>query len=92
MGIHDASVDDVIARESLRRLVTAYSRATDRRDFALLRSLYHDDAVEQHGDMFAGNPDEYVAFVEKALSAYEATVHYVVNMSFEIDGDEALDV
>lgn len=89
MGIRDASVDDVIARDSLRRLVTAYSRATDRRDFALLRSLYHDDAVEQHGDMFAGNPDEYVAFVEKALSAYETTVHYVVNMSFEIDGDEA---
>ena len=40
MGIHDASVDDVIARESLRRLVTAYSRATDRRDFALLRDEF----------------------------------------------------
>ena len=41
------------------------------------------------GDMFSGGPDEYVAFVEKALSAYEATVHYVVNMSFDVDGDEA---
>lgn len=89
MGIRDASPAEIAARDSLRRLVTAYSRATDRRDFALLRSLYHDDAIETHGEMFRGGPDAYVAFCEKALAAYEATVHYVVNMTFEIDGDAA---
>jgi len=89
MGMRDASIDEIAARDSLRRLVTAYSRAADRRDFALLRSLYHDDAVEEHGDMFTGGPDEYVAFVQQALAAYEATVHYVVNMSFAVDGDAA---
>lgn len=89
MGIRDASMDEVVARDSLRRLVTAYSRAADRRDFALLRSLYHDDAFDQHGSMFEGGADAYVAFVEKAISAYETTVHYVVNMSFSIDGDDA---
>jgi hypothetical protein len=89
MGIRDASLDELMARDSLRRLVTAYSRATDRRDFVLLRSLYHDDAIEQHGDMFSGGPDAYIAFVQKALSAYEATVHYVANMTFEIAGNEA---
>lgn len=89
MGIRDASIDEIVARDSLRRLVTAYSRAADRRDFALLRSLYHDDAFDRHGDMFEGGADGYVAFVRTAISAYEATVHYVVNMSFEIDGDEA---
>lgn len=89
MGIIDANIEEVIARDSLRRLVTAYSRAVDRRDFALLRSLYHDDAFERHGDMFEGGADGYVEFVRKALSAYEATDHYVVNMSFAIAGDEA---
>ena len=89
MGIRDASIEDIAARDSLRRLVTAYSRAVDRRDFALLRSLYHDDALDRHGGMFEGGADAYVAFVETALAAYEATVHYVVNTSFEIDGDEA---
>ncbi|MCI5074468.1 nuclear transport factor 2 family protein [Oricola sp.] len=89
MGIRDATIEETIARESLRRLVTAYSRAVDRRDFALLRSLYHDDAFEEHGNMFAGNADDYVAFVRRALSNYEMTDHYVVNMTFEIDGDEA---
>lgn len=89
MGFRDSKIKDVAARDSLRRLVTAYSRAVDRRDFALLRSLYHDDAIEEHGAMFSGGPDAYVAFVRQALSAYEASVHYVVNMAFEIDGDEA---
>jgi hypothetical protein len=89
MGISDASVGDLIARDALRRLVTAYSRAVDRRDFALLRSLYHDDALDSHGTMFEGGADAYVAFCAEALSAYEATVHYVVNMTFEIDGDTA---
>ena len=89
MGIADATIEEVIARDSLRRLVTAYSRAVDRRDFSLLRSLYHDDAFEQHGEMFAGGADGYIEFVRNALSAYETTDHYVVNMSFAIAGDEA---
>lgn len=89
MGIRASGLEDVVARDCLRRLVTAYSRAVDRRDFKLLRSLYHDDAVERHGKMFEGGPDDYVAFVEKALSAYEATAHYVTNMIFEVDGDLA---
>ncbi|GAA2821063.1 SnoaL-like protein [Aminobacter aminovorans] len=89
MGIREADPAEVAAREALRRLVTAYSRAVDRRDFKLLRSLYDDEAFEEHGDMFVGGPDEYMAFVEKALSNYAATAHYVVNTSFEIDGDRA---
>jgi hypothetical protein len=89
MGVRDADMEEIIARDSLSRLVTAYSRATDRRDFALLRSLYHDDALERHGDMFEGGADAYVAFVRETISAYEATAHYVANMSFAIDGDEA---
>lgn len=89
MGIHDAGIEELAARDSLSRLVTAYSRAADRRDFALLRSLYHDDAIEQHGDMFTGNPDDYIDFVRQALAAYETTVHYVVNTSFAVSGDVA---
>lgn len=89
MGVMEADLDDLRVRDALRRLVTAYSRAVDRRNFPLLRSLYHDDALERHGGMFGGGPDAYVAFVETALSAYEATAHYVVNMSFVVDGDHA---
>lgn len=89
MGIAEASPEEIVARDSLRRLVTVYSRAVDRRDFALLRSLYDDAAIDTHGEMFGGGADAYVAFCKTALSAYEATVHYVVNTDFRIAGDRA---
>lgn len=89
MGIAERSMDDLAAEDALQRLVATYGRAVDRRDFALLRSLYHDEAHEVHGQMFTGGPDAYVGFVEEALSAYEATVHYVVQAKFEIRGDRA---
>lgn len=89
MAIPEPSSAEIAAREALRRLVTAYCRAVDRRDFALLRSLYDPQATDTHGRMFTGGRDAYVAFCASALTAYEATVHYVVNMDFVIDGDRA---
>lgn len=89
MGFREADVAELAARDCLWRLVNAYSRACDRRDFVLLRSLYHDDALEEHGDMFTGSPDDYVVWVEKALSAWEATSHHVTNALFDVAGEYA---
>lgn len=89
MGFSEPDLAEIAARQCLRRLVDSYSRACDRRDFALLRSLYHDDAVEEHGDMFTGSPDAYVAWVRDALAAWSATAHYVTNALFEVAGDYA---
>lgn len=89
MGFREPDIRELAARECLRQLVLAYSRACDRRDFALLRSLYHDDALEEHGEIFTGSADEYVAWVEGALANWSATAHYVTNTLFEINGDQA---
>lgn len=89
MSVREASLDELIARDALYRLVITYSRAVDRRDFALLRSLYDDAAQDWHGQMFRGGADAYVDFVRKALQTYEMTVHYVVNTAFVIRGDHA---
>ena len=89
MGFGPRSAAELADLDCLERLVRTYSRAIDRRDFALLRSLYHDDAVEEHGHMFSGSPDAYVDFVRATLAGYAATAHYVVNSLFEVDGDAA---
>ncbi|MBO6538166.1 MAG: nuclear transport factor 2 family protein [Rhizobiaceae bacterium] len=89
MGFTHPTSHEIAARDCLQRLVNSYSRACDRRDFALLRSLYHDDAIEEHGDMFTGSADEYVEWVETALSNWSATAHYVANALFEVRGDRA---
>jgi len=89
MGFKPRTAQELADIDCLGRLVTAYSRAIDRRDFIALRALYHEDAFEEHGEMFSGSPDDYVVFVRQALSNYEATAHYLVNSVFELDGDRA---
>ncbi|WP_323763981.1 nuclear transport factor 2 family protein [Marinovum sp.] len=84
---HDAAT--LADSEALTRLVTAYSRAIDRRDFDLLAALYLPEASDTHGHAFSGGVADYLAYLRKALSAYEATTHYVLQTHFEIDGDAA---
>ena len=79
----------VIDKQALAELVYSYCRACDRRDFALLRTLYHDDAIDDHGAMFRGSADEYVAWLPGVMANFEATVHSISNALFVVRGDEA---
>lgn len=84
--ISDAELRDKFA---LQQLAWTYCHAVDRRDMALLRSLYHDDAVDDHGPMFCGSPDEFVAWLPSVLAGWELTSHVISNMLFLLDGDRA---
>lgn len=75
--------------EALGRLVAAYSRAVDRRDMDALRALYLPEATDTHGRGYDGPVEGYIDYVVRALGAYEATAHYVMQTAFEIDGDRA---
>ncbi len=79
----------LLDRAALERLVLSYCHGIDRRDLKLVRSLYHDDAVDDHGAMFCGSPDEYVAWLPGMLANWQATSHTVTNMLFLIQGDHA---
>jgi hypothetical protein len=80
---------ELLDRIALRDLVMRYCRGCDRRDFALVRSLYHDDAIDDHGAMFCGGPDDFVAWLPQVMDRWELTVHNVTNSLFVIDGDRA---
>ncbi|MFT4053837.1 MAG: nuclear transport factor 2 family protein [Novosphingobium sp.] len=74
---------------ALRDLLMRYCRGCDRRDFALVRSLYHDDAVDDHGAMFSGGPDAFVAWLPEAMAGWHATRHSITNTLFVVTGDDA---
>lgn len=76
-------------RVLLADLAARYCRGVDRRDFELVRSLYHDDAVDRHGAMFEGGPDEFVAWLPELMAAFELTVHRLGQSVFAIAGDDA---
>lgn len=81
--------EDALARVALHDLVMRYCRGVDRRDFALVRSLYWDDAIDRHGAMFEGGPDEFVAWLPTAMAGFELTVHRITNSLFAVAGDDA---
>jgi hypothetical protein len=77
----------LLDKQALHELLCTYCRACDRRDYALVRSLYHDDAIDDHGAMFSGSADEFVAWLPSVLGLFEATAHSVANALFVVDGD-----
>ena len=89
LGPAALDLDEALAQLELQRLAWLYCHAVDRGDMALLRSLYHDDAVDDHGEMFSGSADDYVAWLPRMLAGLDATRHTIDSMLFVVDGDVA---
>lgn len=85
----DAKLAALIAKDEIRDLVLLYSRGIDRQDFALLRTLYTKDGVDDHSPYFKGPADGYVAFLERALPHMHIGGHFVCNHLISVDGDAA---
>jgi hypothetical protein len=67
-----------------------YCRGIDRMDVELVRSAYHDDGHDDHGDVFRGHVDDYLAWVMPVLaSRFTSTMHTLSNITIEIDGATA---
>jgi len=70
----------LIDKDAIRDLVLAYSRGVDRQDFALLRSLYTPDGVEDnHAGLFTGRASDYVDWLQGSLPHLACTTHAVQN-------------
>jgi ketosteroid isomerase-like protein len=76
-------------RHEIWQVMLRYARGIDRFDPAMVRSCYHDDAIDDHG-VFVGPPD---AFVEWAIGYHGTynTVHHhsLSNHWCELDGETA---
>ena len=75
IGELDIPVADV---DAVRRLAPAYSLGIDRRDEALVQSLFTDDAVVA-GTLGMSAAVEYVPKLIAGASAYAATMHNITN-------------
>ena len=89
LGPHALDLPEALSQLELQRLAWLYCHAVDRGDMVLLRSLYTDDAIDDHGGMFSGTADEYVVWLPRMLAGLDATRHTVESMLFVIDGDRA---
>lgn len=80
---------ELLDKQAILELVHAYSRAVDRRDFALLESLYAADGVDEHVGNYCGPAAGFVAWLCSALGGVDGTTHHVHNVTIAVDGDRA---
>jgi SnoaL-like domain len=79
----------IMDRQAIVDCLHRYSRGLDRHDQEILRSVYHDDALDHHGD-FTGPPDQFVPWADQLLaSEWDGHTHFLDVNHVEIDGDAA---
>lgn len=75
--------------EAIRSLVNIYCRAADRHDHDLMRSLYHEDALDDHGSFFKGLAMEFIDKLPEIQAPMEILHHNTTTHNIELDGDKA---
>ena len=83
----EEEVVELIARQKCYDVLTRYCRALYRADVDLMRSVYWEDGIDDHG-VFKGNAHEFSDFIIKEIQNwFEVTVHSISNVHMEYYGD-----
>jgi hypothetical protein len=80
--------DEWADREAIRDCMFRYSRAIDRCDMELLRTVYWPGAMDHHTG-FEGTVEEFIAWAEPKLRAMPHSVHMLGNILIRLDGATA---
>lgn len=92
-GMEDArrerDLQALLDKQALYELAVRYARGIDRRDRELLLSVYHDDAIDEHGAVFSGGPVAFADWQPEGMRRFEITTHYIMNTAYRLDGDRA---
>lgn len=76
------------SRSAIIECTARFCRAINRGDKELLLSVFHPDAVDDHG-FFVGGPEAFLTWIGLVYDRLSYTQHYVSNHIIEIDGAEA---
>jgi hypothetical protein len=87
-GMTDDRLDRVLDQQEIRDVVYRYCRGIDRRDYPMVRSCYHPDAIDDHGD-FRGGVEDFIEYVQRGLPRFDRTMHFVGNLLVEPDRDRS---
>ena len=85
----NARLDELLSRHEIYEVLTRYCRGVDRGDVELLRSVYHEDATDDHG-MFKGRGVDFSEWiVDWMRNNLRACQHFIGNFSCDLQGEVA---
>ena len=89
MNPDPVALQDLLDREAIRQLITTYCNAADRHDHVKMRSLYHEDAIDEHGHMSKGPAMDFIDKLPEIQAPMEILHHNVTTINIALDGDRA---
>jgi hypothetical protein len=82
-------LDELVDRIAIHDATVRYCRGVDRLDADLIRSAYHEDAIDDHGS-FRGQRDDVVeSLIARLKARYVAHSHMILNQLISLHGAEA---
>ncbi len=85
----DSRLQALLDKQEISELIYQYCNAADRHDHALMRSLYHEDAIDDHGSFFNGLAMDFIDQLPAIQEPMLILQHNITNLQIRLDGDYA---
>lgn len=84
-----STLEDLADRARIQDCLCRYARGVDRGDWELVRSTYHPDAYDAHGD-YKGGVDGLLRWLDERFAGVDNSMHVLANCLIEFaDRDHA---
>jgi SnoaL-like domain len=78
----------LLDKELIRETMCRYARGVDRRDYDLVRSVYHTDAFDDHGT-YKGDVNGLIEWIARRHATIEQSMHILCNSLIEFLSEDA---
>ncbi len=88
----DAILQEMIDHHEIKKVLFRYCRSADRWDLDGMRSVFHEDAIDEHG-MYSGRAHELMDYLESTVDEggpLKMTQHNLGNIIIDVKGDRAV--
>lgn len=77
----------LIDKSEIQDAMARYARGVDRGDWELMRSSYHPDAYDEHGD-YKGDIDGLIQWLDQRFAGVDNSMHFLGNCLIEFAGPD----
>ncbi len=84
----EQQLQELLDKQAIYELINTYCNAADRRDLEKMRSLYHEDAIDDHGGFFKGLAMDFIDKLPEIQAPMEILHHNTTTVNLKLDGDK----
>ncbi len=84
----EEALQRLLDEAAIKKIHLRYCRGIDRMDWDLVRSCYHADAIDDHGE-YVGGIDGFIEYCKAGCPNFVSTTHFTGNQLVEVEGDTA---